>query len=84
MDHAAKTTVHGFRGLASTVLNESGLFHHDWVERHLAHVPMDKIRSAYNAAEYWEHRVKMMEWWSDRLDAHATPRSSTDLIAFLA
>lgn len=75
----AKTTVHGFRGLASTVLNESGLFHHDWVERQLAHVPMDKIRSAYNAAEYWEHRVKMMEWWSARLEAHAAPRSATDL-----
>lgn len=77
-----KATVHGFRGTASTALNESGLWHPDWVERQLAHVPEDKVREAYNAAEYWEHRVKMMTWWSDRLDAHAAhdPYSLDDLL----
>lgn len=62
------TTVHGFRGLASTALNESGLFHSDWIERQLAHVPFDKIRSAYNAAEWWSQRSAMMIHWSNRMD----------------
>ena len=68
-----RTTVHGFRGLASTALNESGLWHPDWIERQLAHVPMDKVRSAYNAAEWWDQRVRMMQWWSDRLEGYASP-----------
>lgn len=63
-----KATVHGFRGLASTVLNESGRFKADWIERQLAHVP-GGVRAAYNSAEYLTHRRRMMNWWADYLDA---------------
>lgn len=70
-------TIHGFRATASTALNESGLWHSDWIERQLAHVPGDKVRSAYNAAEWWDKRVALMQWWSDRLDGYAA--SKTDL-----
>lgn len=44
-----KATVHGFRGLASTVLTESGLFEPDWIEHQLAHTPRG-VRAAYNSA----------------------------------
>lgn len=63
-----KATVHGFRGLASTVLNESSEFSSDWIEMQLAHVPRG-VRAAYNSARYLEHRGKMMGWWADYLDA---------------
>ncbi len=63
-----KATVHGFRGLASTVLNESGLFEPDWIENQLAHQPRG-VRAAYNSARYLAHRRPMMQWWADYLDA---------------
>jgi integrase len=63
-----KATVHGFRGLASTVLNESGEFSSDWIEMQLAHMPRG-VRAAYNSARYLEHRRKMMAWWANYLEA---------------
>lgn len=63
-----KATVHGFRSVASTVLNESGLFMPDWIEMQLAHMPRG-VRGVYNAARYLSHRRKMMEWWAQYLDA---------------
>jgi integrase len=63
-----KATVHGFRGLASTVLNESGEFSSDWIEMQLAHIPRG-VRAAYNSARYLDHRRKMMNWWADYLNA---------------
>lgn len=63
-----RTTIHGFRSLASTSLNEAG-FNRDWIERQLAHVPGDSVRAAYNAAEWLADRRRMMAWWSDRLEA---------------
>lgn len=62
-----KATVHGFRGLASTVLNETGEFEPDWIELQLAHTPRG-VRAAYNAARYLSHRRKMLEWWADFLE----------------
>ncbi|MCJ8158594.1 phage integrase central domain-containing protein [Sphingomonas sp. LaA6.9] len=62
-----KATVHGFRGLASTVLNETGLFKDDWIEHQLAHQPRG-VRAAYNSALYLQHRRPMMQWWADYLD----------------
>jgi integrase len=61
-----KATVHGFRALASTVLNESGLFEPDWIEHQLAHTPRG-VRAAYNSARYLNHRRRMMEWWAEYL-----------------
>lgn len=62
-------TVHGFRALASTVLNESGLWRPDVIERQLDHRERDGSRRPYNRAEYLDERRRMMQWWSDWLDA---------------
>lgn len=59
---------HGFRTIASTMLNEHG-FRWDWIERQLAHVEGNKVRAAYNAAEYLPERAKMMQWYADFLDS---------------
>jgi integrase len=50
-------TGHGFRSAASSMLNESGLWSADAVERQLAHVDADSVRRAYARADYWEERV---------------------------
>lgn len=65
--YAGRMTTHGFRSLFSTVVNESNLFNFDVIERQLAHVPQNRIRSAYNRAQYWDERVKMMNWYSDQV-----------------
>jgi integrase len=68
MGYHNRTTGHGFRHTASTILNESGLFSGDAIERQLAHVQSNKVRGAYNHAEYLPERRKMMQWWADYLD----------------
>ena len=60
------TTPHGFRSLASSILNEQG-FNPDAIERQLAHVEENKIRAAYNRAEYLAERTEFMQWYSDYL-----------------
>jgi integrase len=78
MGFRGKATVHGFRSVASTVLNESGLFQPDWIEMQLAHAPRG-IRGVYNAAKYLSHRRAMMRWWADYLDtAETAAPSETD------
>ena len=61
-------TSHGFRAMASTLLNESGLWHPDAIERALAHGEKDRVRAAYHRGAHWAERVKMAQWWSDYLD----------------
>lgn len=61
-------TGHGFRSMASTLLNEQG-WNRDAVERQLAHAERNNIRAAYNYAEYMPVRRKMMQHWADYLDA---------------
>ncbi|MDR1649028.1 MAG: tyrosine-type recombinase/integrase [Synergistaceae bacterium] len=61
-------TAHGFRSTASTLLNESGLFTPDIIERQLAHAEEDGVRAAYNYAEYLSQRREMMQWWADWLE----------------
>jgi integrase len=61
-------TAHGFRSTASTLLNESGQFSPDAIERALAHKDANATRSAYHRGQYWEERVEMAQWWSDHLD----------------
>jgi integrase len=60
-----KMTVHGFRSLASTVLNENSPFHEDVIERQLAHKETDAVRAAYNRAEYLAERIELMNWYSE-------------------
>lgn len=61
-------TSHGFRATATTLLNESGLWHPDAIERSMAHVDPDRVRGAYHRGAHWEERVRMAQWWSDYLD----------------
>ncbi|WP_380871528.1 integrase [Sphingomonas sp. DBB INV C78] len=61
-------TGHGFRAMASTLLNESGKWSPDAIERALAHGDRDKVRAAYHRGAHWNERVEMAQWWSDYLD----------------
>jgi integrase len=61
-------TVHGFRSIASTLLNEQG-YNRDWIERQLAHGERNSIRGAYNYAEYLPQRRTMMCEWANYLDS---------------
>ena len=63
-----EVTAHGLRTTASTLLNESGKWSPDAIERSLAHADTDSIRGTYNRGFYWEERVAMHQWWSDHLD----------------
>lgn len=63
-----EVTSHGFRATASTLLNESGKFSPDAIERALAHQDADAVRRAYARGAYWAERVRMAQWWSDYLD----------------
>ena len=67
LGYRGKTTGHGFRSLASTILHENG-FHPDAIERQLAHLEGNAVKAAYNHAQYLPDRKKMMQWWSDYLD----------------
>jgi integrase len=60
-------TAHGFRALASTLLNERGVAP-DLIELQLAHRERNKVRAAYNRAERMKERAKLMQGWSDHLD----------------
>jgi integrase len=62
-------TAHGFRAAASSILNESGMWNPDAIEAQLAHVEGNAVRRAYARAEFWEERVRMMQWWADKLGA---------------
>ena len=59
-------TAHGFRGMASSLLNEQG-YRSDWIEKQLAHGEQDQIRAAYNHADYLPDRKKMLQEWADFL-----------------
>lgn len=73
-------TAHGFRSMASTLLNEAG-WNRDWIERQLAHSERDAVRAAYNYAEYLPERRRMMQAWADMLDGL---RAGGDVVPFKA
>lgn len=64
MGYGGRMTGHGWRTVASTWANEAG-YNRDWIERQLAHVPDDKVRSTYNRAEYLPDRRLMLQAWAD-------------------
>ena len=68
MGYHGRATVHGFRAMASTALNEMG-FRPDVIERQLAHEEKNAVRAAYNRAEYLNERRTMMDQWADYIDA---------------
>jgi integrase len=81
MGYHSRATGHGFRSTASTILNEQRIqredgsrvrrWHEDAIERQLAHQERNKVRGAYNHAEYIEERTEMMQAWADYVDAAA-------------
>ena len=73
MGYHSRTTGHGFRSTASTILNEHG-FRPDVIERQLAHSERNNVRAAYNHAEYLAERRQMMQWWADYLDEVAAKK----------
>ncbi|MFL9826947.1 tyrosine-type recombinase/integrase [Rhodoplanes sp. SY1] len=75
----SEVSAHGMRSTASTILNESGLWSPDAIERQLAHVPRDKVRAAYHRGEHWPERVNMVQWYADHLDEL---RSNRKVVAF--
>lgn len=68
LGYKGKMTGHGFRAVASTILNETGHFKPDAIERQLAHCERNEVRGAYNRAEYLPERKRMMQYWGDYLD----------------
>jgi len=73
MGYHSRTTGHGFRSSASTILNEHD-FRADVIERQLAHSERNSVRAAYNHAQYLPERRKMMQWWADYLEKAAATR----------
>jgi integrase len=67
MGYRGRMTGHGFRAIASTLLNEMG-FDADVIEHQLAHTEQNKVRAAYHRAEYLPERRKLMQQWADYLD----------------
>jgi integrase len=72
-------TAHGFRAMASTLLNECGKWNPDAIERALAHGDTNKVRAAYHRGAHWDERVDMAQWWSDYLD---WLRTGGDVVTF--
>lgn len=64
-----EVTAHGLRTTASSLLNESGKWRPDAIERSLAHADPNAVRGTYNRGRYWDERVAMHQWWSDYLGA---------------
>jgi integrase len=72
-------TAHGFRSMASTLLNESGKWSADAIERALAHKDVNAVRGAYHRGKHWQERVAMAQWWSDYLDQL---KSGAEVVSF--
>jgi integrase len=68
LGYKGKMTGHGFRAVASTILNETG-FNPDVIERQLAHCERNEVRGAYNRAEYLPERKRMMQYWAEYLES---------------
>jgi integrase len=69
LGYKGKMTGHGFRAVASTMLNEMGKFRPDVIERQLAHSERNEVRGAYKRAEYLPERKKMMQAWAKHVEA---------------
>lgn len=69
---------HGFRSMASTLLNEQG-WNADWIEAQLAHSERGSIRGVYNYAKYLPGRRQMMQAWADYVDGL---RAGADVVPF--
>ena len=79
LGYRRRHTVHGFRTIADTILNESRKWHPDVIELQLAHQEGNKVRRVYNRAEHLDERRKMMRWWADHVDSLVIPADVIDL-----
>ena len=71
-DTQADVCLHGFRAMACSALTESGLWSRDAVERQMSHQERNEVRAAYvHLAQHMQERGRMMQWWSDYLEANA-------------
>ena len=69
-DTKKEICLHGFRTMACSSLNESGLWNRDAIERHMGHQERDNVRAAYqHKAEYLQERKRMLQWWADFVDS---------------
>ena len=75
-----KVTVHGFRTVITTVLNEYG-YNADAIERQLAHEVKDAVRRAYLRSEFNEVRKPMMQWFADWCEGSFGDLSSDNVIS---
>jgi integrase len=76
-----EATAHGFRSTFSTLANESGKWSVNAIEASLAHIEPNAVRRAYARGDYWDERVKMMQWWADYCD---TLRQGARVVPFKA
>lgn len=77
MGYKGDMTGHGFRGLASTILHETGEFDSEHIDLQLAHMKRNKVSAAYNHAKYLKQRTVMMQWWADYLERARRQGSGT-------
>lgn len=61
-------TVHGFRAMARTLLDEELGFRVDLIEHQLSHSVKDPLGRAYNRTKHLKERTEMMQAWADYLD----------------
>ncbi len=78
LGYRGRMTAHGFRALASTVLNEHSGFAHDVIERQLSHKETDEVRAAYNRASYLPKRRELMTWWAHWLQTQADQQPASE------
>ncbi len=69
MGYKGKATPHGFRASFSSMAYEKSGFPSEVIEKSLAHEEKNKIKRAYNRAEYLMQRKQLMQWWGNRLQA---------------
>jgi integrase len=80
MGYKGDMTGHGFRGLASTILHETGEFDSEHIDLQLAHMKRNKVSAAYNHAKYLKQRTAMMQWWADYLEKARQRRSVNRIV----
>lgn len=67
MGYRGKATPHGFRSSFSSMAYEQSGFPSEVIEKALAHEEKNKVKGAYNRAEYLGQRHQLMQWWGDKL-----------------
>ncbi len=69
MGYKGKATPHGFRSSFSSLAYDKSEFPNEVIEKCLAHEEKNKVKGAYNRAEYLEQRRQLMQWWGNKLQA---------------